>query len=68
MRIDARLDAAQAARWKAVRLDNCSDVAKPGETLVWADEDTGSYGLRDRTDKLVEHTLGAHALKLVPRR
>ena len=65
MKLDARVDAAEAARYKLVRLDTFADIA--GD-IVWADELTGSYAVRGRDNAVIEHCLGAGGLRIVPRR
>ena len=64
-KLDARRDAAEARHYKLVRLDTFADIA--GE-LVWADEASGSYAVRDAAGAVSEHCLGPNGLRIVPRR
>lgn len=64
-RIDARVDAGEARRWRLVRLDTFADIE--GE-IVWADRSSGSYCMRRPDNAVIEHCLGANGLAIVPRR
>ncbi|HEV2303318.1 MAG TPA: hypothetical protein VGR91_17260 [Stellaceae bacterium] len=65
VKLDARVDAAEAARYKLVRTDSYADIA--GD-IVWADEASGSYAVRGRDSTVSEHCLGVGGLRIVPRR
>jgi hypothetical protein len=65
VKLDARVDAAEAARYKLVRTDSYADIR--GE-IVWADEAGGSYAVRGPDGAVSEHCLGAGGLRIVPRR
>lgn len=66
MRIDARTDPEEAARYKLVRADTYQDIA--GGEIVWADEATGNYALRAYgTGTVIEHTLASNLLRIALR-
>jgi hypothetical protein len=64
-KLDARVDADEARRYKLVRLDTFADIA--GD-IVWADEASGSYAVRGPDNAVTEHCLGSGGLRIVPRR
>ena len=63
MKIDARADPATAALFRLVRLDTLDSI---GGELVWADETTGGYGVKDRTGEMREFTIPG-GIRLVPK-
>ena len=65
VKLDARIDAAEAARYKLVRTDSYADL---GGDIVWADEASGSYAVRGPDNAVIEHCLGPNGLRIVPRR
>jgi hypothetical protein len=66
MRIDARADAVEAARWKLVRTDTYTDIA-PGAAVLAADDATGEYRVRRQDGSEECGCRGPGGLRLAPR-